>query len=191
MTGGRTRPYHSKAEPKPASRAPDPPPWLQGPALAAWNSVVAELVELGCVTRLDGPLLAAWASATGRAVEAELMLNELGGRDRLLVETAHGCARINPLIRIVNDSQRAATHYVSASRRAGAHHWQRRSRRDERMSSRNSLADLEAQAEQRRAEVVEALLALCADAIRNGADPKQVREFADQELDRMADRRQR
>jgi len=61
---------------------------------------------------LDGPLLAAWASATGRAVEAELMLNELGGRDRLLVETAHGCARINPLIRIVNDSQRAATHYA-------------------------------------------------------------------------------
>ena len=112
VTGGRTRPYHSKAEPKPASRAPDPPPWLQGPALAAWNSVVAELVELGCVTRLDGPLLAAWASATGRAVEAELMLNELGGRDRLLVETAHGCARINPLIRIVNDSQRAATHYA-------------------------------------------------------------------------------
>ena len=85
MTGGRTRPYHSKAEPKPASRAPDPPPWLQGPALAAWNSVVGELVALGCVTRLDGPLLAAWASATGRAVEAELMLNELGGRDRLLV----------------------------------------------------------------------------------------------------------
>ena len=79
MTGGRTRPYHSKAEPKPASRAPDPPPWLQGPALAAWNSVVGELVALGCVTRLDGPLLAAWASATGRAVEAELMLNELGG----------------------------------------------------------------------------------------------------------------
>ena len=55
------------------------------------------------------------------------------------------------------------------------------------MSSRNSLADLEAQAEQRRAEVVEALLALCADAIRNGADPKQVQEFADQELDRMAE----
>jgi phage terminase small subunit len=40
------------------------------------------------------------------------MLNELGGRDRLLVETAHGCARINPLIRIVNDSQRAATQYA-------------------------------------------------------------------------------
>jgi hypothetical protein len=55
------------------------------------------------------------------------------------------------------------------------------------MSSRNSLADLQAQAEQRRGEVVEALLALCADAIRNDADPKQVQEFADQELDRMAE----
>src|SRR4026207_837257 len=90
VTGGRTRPHHSHAaaKPNPASRAPAPPPWLQGPALAAWNSVVGELVALGCVTRLDGPLLAAWASATGRAVEAELMLNELGGRDRLLVGTA-------------------------------------------------------------------------------------------------------
>jgi hypothetical protein len=54
------------------------------------------------------------------------------------------------------------------------------------MTSRNSSADLEAQAEQRREEVVQALLALCTDAIRNGADPKQVQEFADQELDRMA-----
>ena len=55
------------------------------------------------------------------------------------------------------------------------------------MSSRNSLADLEAHAEQRRAELVEALLALCADAIRNGADPKQVEAFANGELDRMAE----
>src|SRR4026207_1657050 len=88
VTGGRTPPYHSRPGPSPASCAPAPPPWLQGPALAAWNSVVGELVALGCVSRLDGPLLAAWASATGRAVEAELMLNELGGRDRLLVGTA-------------------------------------------------------------------------------------------------------
>ena len=52
--------------------------------------------------------------------------------------------------------------------------------------SKSSREDLLAQAEQRRAEVVQALLALCADAIRNGADPKQVEEFAKQELDRMA-----
>lgn len=50
----------------------------------------------------------------------------------------------------------------------------------------SSREDMEAQAEQRRAEVVQVLLALCADAIRNGADPKQVQKFADQELDRMA-----
>jgi hypothetical protein len=60
--------------------------------------------------------------------------------------------------------------------------------------SKSSREDLLAQAEQRREEVVQILLALCADAIRNGADPKQVEEFASQELDSMAEiiaRRQR
>jgi P27 family predicted phage terminase small subunit len=74
--------------------------------------VVDELVTLGCVTRLDGQLLAAWASAVGRAVEAEELINELTGPARLLVETSHGCARPNPLIKIVNDSWRAATQYA-------------------------------------------------------------------------------
>ena len=49
------------------------------------------------------------------------------------------------------------------------------------------MTDLEAQAEQRRAEVVQALLALCGDAIRNDAEPKQGHEFASGELDHIAE----
>jgi phage terminase small subunit len=40
------------------------------------------------------------------------MLNELAGPARLLVKSKRGSPRINPLIRIVNDSQRAATFYA-------------------------------------------------------------------------------
>jgi phage terminase small subunit len=122
VTRGRTRPHHSENEPQPESCAPDPPPWLQGPALAAWNSVVDGLVTLGCVTRLDGQLLAAWASATGRAAEAEEQLNKLTGRARLLVESKHGFARANPLVAIISQSikrskrQRCNGHSATATR---------------------------------------------------------------------------
>ena len=95
VTGGRTRPYR-KAEPKPASRAPDPPPWLQGPALTAWDSVVDELVTLGCVTRLDASILASWAAAVGRIAEAEEVLNGFDGMARLLVQSKRGGPRANP-----------------------------------------------------------------------------------------------
>lgn len=111
VTGGRTRPYHSKAEPKPASRAPDPPPWLQGPALAAWNSVVDELVTLGCITRLDASILASWASAVGRIAEAEEALNGFDGIERLLVKSKRGGPRANPLLKIISQAQRDAAHY--------------------------------------------------------------------------------
>ena len=111
VSGGKTRPHHSKNEPKPAPSAPVPPSWLQGHALAAWHSVVGELVVLGCVTRLDASILASWSAAVGRIAEAEETLNKLDGTARLLAKSKRGSARINPLLKIISAAQRDAAHF--------------------------------------------------------------------------------
>ena len=100
MTGGRTRPYHSKNEPKPAPSLPVPPEWLQGRALEAWESVAGSLATLGVITRLDVGVLASWASATGTIAEAQELLNKMDGANRLLIKNKRGGPSVNPLERI-------------------------------------------------------------------------------------------
>ena len=87
VTGGRTRPHHSKNEPQPEPSRPVPPDWLQGHARVAWDSVVTELTALGVTCRLDSGVLASWASSQGVIAEANELLNSLeGGGSRLLMK---------------------------------------------------------------------------------------------------------
>lgn len=113
VTGGRTRPHHSKNEPKPEPSTPVPPTWLKGHALAAWNGVVAELVTMSAVCRLDAGVLASWASTQGVIAEAQEMLNTMEPSMRLLVKNKRGGPSVNPLIGVIRKAQRDAAHYAT------------------------------------------------------------------------------
>ncbi|MFC3616081.1 phage terminase small subunit P27 family, partial [Lutimaribacter marinistellae] len=43
----------ARAEPEPETVSPTPPDHLAGPALEEWGRVVAEMVRLGIMSRLD------------------------------------------------------------------------------------------------------------------------------------------
>ena len=113
VTGGRTRPHHSKSEPTPDPRAPIPPAWLQGRGLEAWNSVVDELTAIGCTSRLDAGILSSWASAMGTIAEAQEALNTLDSGRRLLITNKRGGPSVNPLIGVVRKAQKDAAHYAT------------------------------------------------------------------------------
>jgi P27 family predicted phage terminase small subunit len=112
VTGGRTRPHHSKNEPKPAPSTPVPPAWLQGHALVAWNSVTDELVTMSAVCRLDAGVLASWASTQGMIAEAQATWTSMEPTARLLVKNKRGGPSVNPLIGVIRKLQRDAAHYA-------------------------------------------------------------------------------
>ena len=112
VTGGRTRIYHSRNEPKPAPSTPTAPDWLKGRAREAWNSVVDELTAMNVTCRLDSGILASWASATGTIAEAQDMLNKMDPATRLLIKNKRGGPTVNPLVGIIRKSQRDASHFA-------------------------------------------------------------------------------
>jgi P27 family predicted phage terminase small subunit len=92
---------------------PVQPEWLQGRALAAWNSVVVELTAIGVTSRLDAGILASWASAMGTLAEAQELLNTMDSGRRLLIQNKRGGPSVNPLLGIIRKASRDAVHYAT------------------------------------------------------------------------------
>ena len=182
VTGGRTRPHHSKSEPTPDPRAPIPPAWLQGRGLEAWNSVVDELTAIGCTSRLDAGILASRASAMGVIAEAQEMLNTMESPRRLLVTNKRGGPSVNPLIGIIRKAQRDASHY-GAGGSAGAEKPSRQVFREQVMT--DDIAKGKAEERKAFAALIDATNAMAASMIRNGADADAVKKWVDAQLDRF------
>jgi P27 family predicted phage terminase small subunit len=100
-------------EPECPPEVPACPDFLIGYACDEWHRVSPGLHALGLLSVLDVQPLAAYCMAYHRWREAEELLAEMAGRDQvtkgLLVKTAEGNARINPLTRM---SRRAASDMV-------------------------------------------------------------------------------
>src|SRR5688500_3804951 len=87
------------AEPRPSSRAPTCPACLDGEARKEWKRLVAELAELGLLTRLDRGLLAAYCQAHALWVEAVSSIQRYG----TMVKSPNGYPMQSPYVAVANN----------------------------------------------------------------------------------------
>ncbi|MBR1174877.1 phage terminase small subunit P27 family [Bradyrhizobium sp. KB893862 SZCCT0404] len=89
-------------------KCPDPPSFLCAFAQDEWWRVAPELHALGLLTRADVACLGAYCHAYGQWRLACEALERIANRDEimhgLLVKTADGNARRNPLVKIASDA---------------------------------------------------------------------------------------
>jgi P27 family predicted phage terminase small subunit len=99
------RPLRPEPEPAREPECPDAPSYLTGYAIDEWYSVGPELHRLGLLTVLDVSSFAGYCEAHHRWRLAREALQRMADRDPithgLLVKTAIGDARRNPLVRAV------------------------------------------------------------------------------------------
>ncbi|MFC3616121.1 phage terminase small subunit P27 family, partial [Lutimaribacter marinistellae] len=97
--------------------SPTPPDHLAGPALEEWGRVVAEMVRLGIMSRLDRSVRAAYCQAYGRWVAAETALARMAERDAvtagLVIRTKAGNAIQNPLVGAANKAMADMVRYAA------------------------------------------------------------------------------
>ena len=86
------------AEPRPSPRVPTCPACLEGEARKEWQRVVAELAELGLLTRLDRGLLAAYCQAHALWVEAVSSIQRYG----TMVKSPNGFPMQSPYVAVAN-----------------------------------------------------------------------------------------
>jgi P27 family predicted phage terminase small subunit len=86
------------AEPRPSPRVPTCPACLDGEARKEWKRLVAELAQLGLLTRLDRGLLAAYCQAHALWVEAVSSI----GRYGTMVKSPNGFPMQSPYIAVAN-----------------------------------------------------------------------------------------
>jgi P27 family predicted phage terminase small subunit len=86
------------AEPRPSSRAPTCPACLGDEARKEWKRLVAELAELGLLTRLDRGLLAAYCQAYALWVEAVSSIEHYG----TMVKSPNGFPIQSPYVGVAN-----------------------------------------------------------------------------------------
>jgi P27 family predicted phage terminase small subunit len=100
----RGNPGKRRLNPEPLPQLPaelEPPPILLEEAKAEWKRVGPELLRLGLLTVLDLAAFGAYCQAYGRWLEAERALVAAG---TLVVKTARGGERVNPLLRIATEA---------------------------------------------------------------------------------------
>lgn len=108
-----------RAEPEPTvpPQVPEAPDILDLYAREEWNRVAEELYRLGLLTVVDLQPLAAYCSAYGRWRTAEEALAAIAADDLalhgLVVKTAEGNLRRNPLVQIAADAAAAMVKYAA------------------------------------------------------------------------------
>ena len=88
----------NEGEPQPAPLAPACPPELSQSAKEEWNRIIAELVELGLMTRLDRAALAAYCQAYAMYLDAIQAIQKYGP----LVKSPNGYPQVSPYLSIAN-----------------------------------------------------------------------------------------
>jgi P27 family predicted phage terminase small subunit len=108
-----------RAEPEPTvpPQVPEAPDFLNLYARMEWNRVAEELFRLGLLTVVDLQPLAAYCSAYDRWRTAEETLAAIAADDPVLhglvVKTAEGNMRRNPLVQIASDAAAAMVRYAA------------------------------------------------------------------------------
>lgn len=85
-------------EPRPQPIAPPCPPELSPPARDEWHRVVAELVQLGLMTRLDRAALAAYCQAYALWADAIQAIQKYGP----LLKSPNGYPQVSPYLAVAN-----------------------------------------------------------------------------------------
>ena len=88
----------NEGEPQPTPLAPACPPELSPAAKDEWNRIIAELVELGLMTRLDRAALAAYCQAYAMWSDAIQAVQKFGP----LVKSPNGYPQVSPYLAIAN-----------------------------------------------------------------------------------------
>jgi P27 family predicted phage terminase small subunit len=100
-------------EPEPLPEMPYPPPFVTGYAADEWHRVAAALCVLRMLTPLDHMPLAAYCLAYSHWRQAEEELATMRDAEHgLLVKTAQGDVKPNPLVRIAADAARDMLRYA-------------------------------------------------------------------------------
>jgi P27 family predicted phage terminase small subunit len=98
----------AEPEPTPLTEAPEPPPFLTGFAADEWHRIAGELHALGVLRGVDVQLLGAYCVSFATWRTAVETLTTLAAEDPvthgLLVRSADGNARRNPLAKIAADA---------------------------------------------------------------------------------------
>jgi P27 family predicted phage terminase small subunit len=110
------RPIRPEPEPQRESECPDPPPFVRGYAADEYWRVAPELHRLGLLTVVDLMPLAAYCMAYTRWRTAEEALARMAEADpvahALLIKSADGNPRRNPLVKIADDAADAMVRYA-------------------------------------------------------------------------------
>lgn len=102
LQGSRGKKPKSNGQLKPLAEKLDPPFFIKGDSLEAWNRLEPELRRLGILTVVDRGIFAAYCRAYGLVCEAERLIQETG----LFLETPSGIQRLHPIVTARNDAMR-------------------------------------------------------------------------------------
>lgn len=78
LLAGSHRAKLNKSEPKPEIGEPERPCYLSMRAIEYWDNLIAYLVPLGLVTKVDGDSLAMYCQALARLTDCEEIINREG-----------------------------------------------------------------------------------------------------------------
>jgi P27 family predicted phage terminase small subunit len=92
----------NRSEPKPTSKRPSAPSFLNGEAKKEWNRMVRLLFALKLVTEVDRAALAAYCQAWARWIEAEAGIRDEG----MVITTEKGNLIQSPYVGIANQSMK-------------------------------------------------------------------------------------
>jgi P27 family predicted phage terminase small subunit len=95
------RPIRKPPQPARTEQCPEPPKHLTGHAREAWLQLAPELHKLNLLTTLDIGPFSAYCTAYAHWQDAEEALQHRG---ELIIKTAKGDPRINPLVRIASQA---------------------------------------------------------------------------------------
>lgn len=96
-------------EPKPDSRIPDCPPYVQGEALAEWNRVAPILDAMGVLSAIDGTALAIYCLAVGRLIRAQTEIDA----NPIVVLTERGGSRASPYAKMIREESALILRYMA------------------------------------------------------------------------------
>lgn len=99
----------NRSEPKPASKTPNCPSWLDDVAKAEWKRVIKDLEGAGLITLIDRSALAAYCQAFSRWKHAE----DIVKREGLTMATESGYVMQHPAVGIANSALELMRKFMS------------------------------------------------------------------------------